>query len=197
MSSREGPSQPAMSLSRLLVAFLLAFLRLFGYLLQQLEPKSTQPVPDDSGWDFVEPSSGSGGPNPPKPPKGSSGVRSAKLDGWYLQQAEAAETRPTCFHQQHCGLWMSRNEATYGRVFWRCSGTKKCTFFQWADYQPFEQTPSATSPASPCAAVSTCSHKNTSWHGSNGYVRRQKCVDCGLVLVCQPRQNKETEEAKA
>lgn len=121
---------------------------------------------------------------------------------------------PLCFHQRPCILFATRKEgANLGRIFWRCPMARgqQCKAFVWTEYQPTwqelkdrrSQPPSCRSqtstagsesqPGAPSTAGTDCKHKRVCKSGTNAYVIKEKCMDCGMVLVDRKKTIEETQ----
>ena len=128
-------------------------------------------------------------------------------------------TAPRCAHNYMSQAWMTKKQGVnYGRTFWRCplARGKQCNFFQWTAYQPVWSedqarggypgdrrmpTPSreseksyrtgSTTPQSSQGTRSPlpCQPRRTTRAGSNAFVDRTKCLECGKVIQERRREH--------
>lgn len=110
---------------------------------------------------------------------------------------------PICKHSQPCLLWTVKKQGpNLGRTFWRCPmpRAQQCRCFLWTAYQPIwteekaklynpppgvTNSAASTTPTESSWSVLTktpCPHARTTKAGSNAYVDRVKCRDCGKLL---------------
>ena len=152
-------------------------------MLDIVVPALEEAMSDDGDSDFevvdVEPESESPFHASPEP-------LATSLDARHVRSAGSP---PTCSHGDPCKLSISLSQENLYRAFWHCSHTKGCSFTEWAVYQPFWK-------GHPESSASPCGHRRTSWQGSNGHVKRKKCLDCGTLLVHKIREAA-TDKGKA
>eukprot|EP00435_Cladocopium_sp_Y103_P034899 s429_g9.t1 len=104
----------------------------------------------------------------------------------------------------HCGyparMKVSMTEQNHNRIFWRCyhrrgnQNQNSCAFFQWAGQQPLRPgVPTETDPVT--YAQSQCKHPETTKAGSNHFVKKERCLICGLVLRHEKVNQENLEQA--
>jgi hypothetical protein len=133
------------------------------------------------------------GRHPPKAPP--PGFSQPEVTPIYDSRPRADEflTAPICSCHLTCRRLICRKEGpNFGREFWRCPRpqTQQCEFFMWLQHQPSWRLLQSEDQAHEyrMMAQNPCSHQNISRAGSNFYLEKQTCRDCGKVLRHMKKQ---------
>ena len=84
-------------------------------------------------------------------------------------------------------LWVSKTEKNPDRLFWKCSRGRsdQCSFFQWLEHQPLRPDLQVDGNLEYYIKrkQELCSHSRTTRAGTNAFTKKERCVDCGKLLV--------------
>jgi len=176
-------------------------------LIQKMEEKLKLRVQEeaDDAWDLVSIATSSS-LNPEKDHQGGRGYQ----PGPSAQAANMWEIPPTIQNilkeapMCRCGMTArifvtKKAGRNYERMFWRCPKVhhQRCTFFQWLkdkDQTLHHDTATGMDPQIEYLVNrvrETCKHLRVTHQGSNHFVRRTTCRDCGALL-----ENQKTDAGK-
>ncbi|CAL1150509.1 unnamed protein product, partial [Cladocopium goreaui] len=107
---------------------------------------------------------------------------------------------PKCTCGLPCLLWVSKTERNHDRLFWRCSQPRaqQCAFFMWLNNQILRSQDAAAPPVAQHMEPEemnyymkrhqeVCQHKRLSRAGTNAFLLKETCRDCGKVVTEQPK----------